>query len=153
MKEIPLTRGLVALIDDEDYAAVSKFKWHAQWSRRTFYAKRRDGDKHVALHQILIPGVLQIDHRDGNGLNNQRSNLRSATAGENSRNRGPNKNNASGWKGVSWYKAGRKWRATIYVQGKNRLLGSFDDSVEAAKAYDAAARELHGQFARLNFPI
>ena len=93
-----------------------------------------------------------IDHIDGNGLNNQENNLRYSTHSQNMSNRGLDKNNKSGFKGVSWYQPSQKWQVKIAVQGKQKHLGYYSDIEEAARAYDAAAKELHGEFAWLNFP-
>lgn len=151
MKKVPLTQGLFALVDDEDYNTISKFKWCAHRPRNVTYASARIGHKMVYLHRFLMPWIPRIDHYDGNGLNNQRSNLRSATRSENGCNRGRNKNNISGFKGVSWFKKTNQWRARIGLDGRDRLLGYFDDPTAAAKTYDKAARRLHGKFAHTNF--
>lgn len=156
MKKIPLTQGLFALVDDADFEAVSKFKWHAKRDRKQFYATRKipkksGGQKTVWLHGFLMPGI-RVDHIDGDGLNNQRANFRDATLSQNSCNRGPNKNNTSGFKGVNWAKKVNKWHAKIMLTGRRYHLGYFNSAAEAARAYDAAALKLHGDFAYLNFP-
>lgn len=107
-------------------------------------------------HHILgtkpIRGVCYIDHIDNNTWNNQRDNLRLCNNSENLCNRGVNSNNKSGYKGVYWRKHRQKWEAEINKDGKRYCLGFFDDPIEAAKVYDAKARELHGEFAYQNFP-
>ena len=103
------------------------------------------------MHAFLT-GYERTDHRNGDGLDNRRSNLRDATAGENSRNTRVHLDSASGLKGVSWYKRSRKWRAHIHVGTKQQHLGYFATAEEAAHAYDDAARELHGEYATVNFP-
>ena len=155
--ELPLTQGKVALIDDCDVEQ-AEYKWCALKNGHTFYVVRcewliKNKQKTISLHrEILKPGPgLQVDHVDGNGLNNRRSNLRIATGGENSRNQRLAKNNISGYKGVRW--EANKWRARIMLNDKLKHLGYFTDPIEAAKAYDKAAVELFGEFARLNFPI
>lgn len=157
MKRIPLTRGMEALVDDEDYArAMSAGPWFACRGRDTFYAQRntrRADGRHTsqALHKFLT-GWQRTDHINRDGLDNQRENLRETTNAENLRNRGRQKNNASGFKGVSWHKGRGKWQAQIRANGQTRALGRYVDPVEAAHAYDEAALELHGEFAALNFP-
>jgi hypothetical protein len=98
------------------------------------------------------PEGLQVDHEDGNGLNNQRSNLRIASPTQNQGNARRRKDNTSGYKGVSWYRRTNKWKAHIRVDKKLRHLGYFIDLTDAARAYDAAALEHFGEFAHLNFP-
>ena len=95
---------------------------------------------------------MKIDHIDGDGLNNRRANLRHCTNQENCRNQGLARNNRSGFKGVSWYPNSGKWVATIWDGKRKVFLGYYADPVEAARAYDAKARELFGEFARPNFP-
>jgi hypothetical protein len=156
-REIPLTQGLVALVDDQDYELVTAAgKWRASVEGRRVYAKRDvrrpDGARtSQRLHQ-LITGNELTDHRNGDGLDNRRTNLRPASKGQNGANRGPNSNNKAGFKGVSWDKVNRRWRAQIQVDGKIRNLGRYGTPEGAALAYDAAAREYFGEFAALNFP-
>ena len=157
MKKIPLTQGKFALIDDKDFELVGQHNWHAVKDRKTFYACtkiREDNGKQATLrmHRLILDssGGLDIDHRDSNGLNNRRSNLRACTHQENSRNQRP-KRGSSKYKGVSWNKQRNKWQTHITINGKVRYLGRSVDEVEAAKAYDEAASELFGEFAYLNF--
>jgi hypothetical protein len=98
------------------------------------------------------PGHLVCDHINRHGLDNRKKNLRNCTKGENNLNQGGERNSASKYKGVYWKKDTKKWAACIKKGGKRKHLGYFDDEAEAAKAYDDAARRLHGQFAGLNFP-
>lgn len=153
MKEIVLTQNKVAWVDDADFAEVSKYKWHAYKHRNTYYAARGiriNGKKtSMRMHQFLCG--KGADHKDGNGLNNTRSNLRPATSQQNSSNRGVQRNNTSGFKGVYWDKQTRKWRARIMINGKSKSLGLHINSEDAARAYDAAAKRLFGEFARCNF--
>lgn len=156
MKEIKLTQGKVALVDDDDFERVNAFKWQAFKNYQTWYARRNEGTsprKNVRMHQYIL-GVKgkasQVDHCDGDGLNNQRSNLRIATMMQNQANRGPQRNNTSGFKGV--YKHEGNWRAQIKYKGEKISLGAYPDPAEAARAYDRKARELFGEFAWQNFP-
>jgi len=158
-KRVQLTQGFVALVDDEDYAAVvaaGPWQLHRRDSRSTHYARRgvtkeSGGRTTQSLHQFLT-GWAITDHINGDGLNNCRSNLREATHAENMRNSRRRVDSTSGFKGVSWESYTSKWRAFISIDGKRRFLGRFSDPEEAARAFDAAAIEVHGPFARLNFP-
>jgi hypothetical protein len=158
MKEIPLTKGCVALVDDEDYEELSKYKWYA-WGgivSRTAYAqrniKRMDGNTTIFMHRsiVIVPHGMVIDHIDGNGLNNQRSNLRICTRSENMRNQQLHRNNTSGFKGVGWDAKRGFWKASIKIEGRQVHLGTFHDKRKAADAYDNAAELHHGIFARKN---
>jgi hypothetical protein len=154
-KEISLTQGYVAIVDDEDYDRVAAFKWSADVKRNTVYAKRTirlDGRKMTLRLHAFLTGLPYVDHRDGNGLNNTRANLRQATNAENQRNRGLQSNNTSGYIGVSFDRARCAWYAHIKADTVMRNLGHHATPEEAARVRDAAARELHGEFARLNFP-
>jgi|SRR5215469_15056640 len=164
MKEIALSQGKVALVDDEDYARVSAFKWCASVGRHTWYALRRikgTGQPGITqkLHQFLLDRK-HVDHINGNGLDCRRSNLRPSTVSQNAFNRGKNKHyNTSGFKGVTIKRAGQQRRkitayvATIKANRSSTIyLGIYSTADAAARAYDCAARRLHGEFARLNFP-
>lgn len=150
--EIPLTQGRVALIDDEDLPLVSGRKWNALKRNHTFYAActARAGEvgiTSILMHRLILsatPGQL-VDHADGNGLNNQRSNIRLCTTHQNSVNRKP-LGKHSQYKGIRITPSGT-WQAAI---GREHL-GTFLDERDAAKAYDDAARARYGEFARLNF--
>ncbi len=162
MQEIPLTQNQVAIIDDEDYERVSKYKWCAQkivqkW-RTFYYAKRafkQDG-KHttIHLHRFLMnpPPGMQVDHKNGNTLDNRRSNLRLATCAQNQRNRRKKGGGLWQYKGVNYVAERRKHLAVISKNGVRYRLGGFNTAEEAARAYDAKAKELFGEFAYLNFP-
>jgi hypothetical protein len=154
VRYIPLTQGKYAIVDAGDYERVSRYKWCLSRTGKQLYAQRRTGGKTIRMHQFIMnpPKGMVVDHIDGNGLNNRRSNLRICTRPENTRNRRVNPNTSTGFKGV-WRdkKTGKCW-AQIYFEGKPIRLGSFATAVEAARAYDRKAIELFGQFARLNFP-
>jgi HNH endonuclease len=158
MEKIKLTRGQVALVDDEDFEMLNMHKWFAVpagKNGRTFYAARRiwNKDKNrqegMWMHRLLAktPKGFHTDHIDGNGLNNQKSNLRVCTNSQNQFNKGKSKRNSSGYKGVSWFKHGKLWDVRISVNKKSVHVGYFHDIEEAHKAYTEAAKKLHGQFA------
>jgi hypothetical protein len=154
--EIPLTQGKVAIVDECD-AHLAAFRWHACRDGRTWYAKRAkwaDGrSRTVILHREIlgVPRGVQVDHVNGNGLDCRRANMRPATGAENTRNYRTPSHNTSGYKGIIRRKNGR-WQACIRYCGKRTYLGRFGSAEEAARAYDAAALRLHGEFARINFP-
>lgn len=163
MKEIPLTHGMVTLVDDEDYERLSKWKWHAQRSTHgghvQYYAVRTDDkgrSRKLRMHREILgahPGQ-QVDHRrPADTLDNRRENLRFATSRENKRNaRKRLTPTSSRYKGVSWDAENGKWRACTTTNSKILNLGRFASEEEAARAYDRAAREQFGEFALLNFP-
>lgn len=154
MKTLPLTRGAVALIDDSDLEFLNQWKWTAFNCSGKLYAARKENRRLIFLHRFLM-GVeddLQVDHWDGCSLNNQKSNLRVSNQSQNMGNRRMSKNNSSGFKGVSkrQRKDGVAFHAVIGHNGKAKHIGAFRTPEEAAKAYDDAAVEQWGQFARTN---
>lgn len=157
-KEIPLTQGQVSLVDDEDFEWLNQWNWFAMARRQTFYA-RREGKTlfgrrtAIFLHRVIMdaPKGMQVDHINGDGRDNRRSNLRLATNAENCRNRQLPSVNTSGYKGVVFKSEFGKWRATIGVNSSRIHLGYFESPIEAARAYDEAARKYFGEFARTNF--
>ena len=167
MRKIPLTRGKFALVDDADYEWLSQWKWHALKSVRKgetkFYACRhggygRNSGVYIYMHRLIMdaPPERSIDHADTDTLNNQRENLRFATHFENMANKKKQtvKNGlpvTSRYKGVNLDKRRGRWNAEIRKGNKKTWLGSFLSEVDAAKAYDAAAVRLHGEFCSINF--
>lgn len=164
--EIPLTQGQIAIVDDYD-ADLAQFKWHASFSPA--YA---NGGKFVAarniapingkyprelMHRVILSRILgrpllrseHVDHKNLAPLCNVRSNLRLATRSQNQMNTDLHANNTSGYRGVSWDKSSKKWQSRIYINGKSRYLGHFNDPAEAYAAYCKAALEFHGEFANL----
>ena len=152
MKTIQLTQGRVATVDDEDFTTLSQYSWCYQKSKtsKTGYAAARVDGKVVRMHRFLMgfPKDLEVDHRDQNGLNNQRENLRLATSSNNKMNISRRADNTSGHKGVFYRKDTGRYQAFIRKNGKRTTLGCFDTAEEAAIAYECAARRLHGEFAR-----
>jgi len=122
-------------------------------SNCTFYAVRADGNTKTSMHREIMnaPKGLDVDHIDGNGLNNRKSNLRLCTHAENVHNSRPMRNGSSKYKGVCWHKTYKKWYSSIGKTGKRFYLGRFDNEIDAALAYDKKAKELFGEFAYLNF--
>jgi hypothetical protein len=159
-KRLSLTQGKVALVDAKDFEHLMQWNWYAhyhkghdRWEARR-NSSRLDGERRVIrMHRYLLgePEGVEIDHKNGNALDNRRVNLRVCTTSQNQMNRGTQKNNSSGFKGVSFNRNAGKYTATIRKQGKLYYLGLFEDPEEAARAYDRKARELHGEFAKLNF--
>jgi hypothetical protein len=155
MKEIPLTQGKVAIVDDEDFKFLSQWKWHVlrhRWKHgETWYARRGRG---IMMHNVIagIAGIPNVDHQDGDGLHNWRSNLRPCTRSQNQGNRRKRAPGSSRYKGVSWIQSKRLFRVGIRQHGKSIHLGYFKDELEAASAYDSAATKQFGEFALTNFP-
>lgn len=160
---IPLTKGKFAIVDAADYHLVSQYRWRAREKRRTFYALAEFNDAsgkqiHLRMHRVILgitdPKVF-CDHRDGDGLNNRRSNLRQCTDTQNKQNsRRRIGNLTSRFRGVSLKRESGRWRAAIGGGAKRTklYLGTFKSEEEAARVYDAAALKHFGEFARLNFP-
>lgn len=162
MKEIQLTQGKVAIVDDEDYKYLNQFKWHFSERKKggQSFAGRQPSRKlpgprrTIVMHREIMDAQkgMQVDHINHNTLDNRKCNLRLCNNQENLRNKRINQNkNKSGFKGVSWYKPSSKWRAEIMVSKKNIYIGYFKNPIEAALAYDEKARELFGEFAYTNF--
>ena len=155
-KTIGLTQGFETIVDDQDFEWLSKSKWYTKRGRKLFYARHKErGKKHqkeVLMHRLILnaPQGMQVDHINGDGLDNRRSNLRLATNSQNLKNQGPHKDNCSGFKGVYWDKRAHKWRAQIRTDGKKTGLGYFTLKEDAARAYNDAASKAHGTFAWLN---
>ena len=153
MKEIKLTQGQVALVDDSDYESLNAFKWYAMKNGNVFYAVRNitvNGKQIKILMHCDILGGKGIDHIDHNGTNNQRYNLRFATQSENNMNQRKRANTSSKFKGVTWDKKTGKWVAHIKINGKLKYLGLFKNEIDGAKAYNAKAIEHFGEFANIN---
>jgi hypothetical protein len=164
MKEIPLTKGRVATVDDEDYVRFCKEKWHIGHEGRTGYAVRmssmKGGNKQRTIymhreiwksHYGAIPENMEIDHIDGDRLNNQVANLRLCTHSQNCQNQyRTHLTHSSKFKGVTWFKANKRWGAQINNKGHLTHLGLFDTEEEAALAYNRKAIEWFGEYANIN---
>ena len=152
-RDIVLTKGRVARVDDEDWEWLSQWRWHYN----NGYAMRNVGPhsdrRRILMHRLILntPEGVDTDHIDRDRLNNTRANLRICTDSQNIANRPASRNNKSGYKGV-WYDARRKkWQATIERNRRKYHLGAHATPEEAARAYDTAAREFWGEFAWVNF--
>lgn len=158
---VPLTQGYESIIDAADVPLVEGRNWYAHirlasnGSIRTVYAMTNtslgSGKKTaVLLHRVIMspPDGMEVDHIDGSGLNNRRSNLRNATDGENMHNQRIHCNNTSGFKGVSWDASRNKWQAKISVNRRTVHLGRFGTADAARDAYDEASERYHGSFGR-----
>lgn len=157
-REIKLTQGQFALVDAKDYGRIASHKWYAAWAPNTqsFYAHSKiqteRGQRDIYMHRVILGldfgDKRHGDHINQNTLDNRRCNLRIATIQQNMCNRGKNRNNTSGYKGVMWRSDISKWRAQIRVDRKLISLGSFSTAEDAHAAYCAAADRLHGDFAK-----
>ena len=160
MKQIPLTRGKFAIVDDADFEKLNRYNWYAFRSYgNTFYAVRSiclpNGKwRLIFMHRVILNleygDKRQGDHRNNNSLDNRRDNLRICTNRQNSQNSRPNKSCTSVYKGVSWSKDRHKWVAQIKTQDKQTNLGRYVSEIEAARAYDVAAIKCFGEFAHTN---
>lgn len=167
-KKIPLTQGLYALVDDKDFERVNQYKWYALKHGRTFYAVRhltlRSAKESretglprqalVRMHRFIMnaPDGVEVDHKDHNGLNNQIINLRFCMHEQNVLNQLPQVGKSSQYRGIYWNKQKGKWVTLIGYNEKRIYLGAFNAEEDAARAYDAKAKELFGEFAYSNLP-
>lgn len=150
-KRSDFKRQWLVMVDDEDYNYLNQFNWQVDKNSCVSTHTNSLLDSRLIHRVIMKPPVgVEIDHIDGNRLNNQKSNLRFATSSQNKINRGARKDNCSGYKGVSWHKQRNRWTARIMVNGKYKHLGLFTDILEAAKAYNHNAFKHYGEYAWLN---
>lgn len=147
------TKTKYTLVDDADYDWLSKFTWYENYKSKASYAVTSVGGKLIPMHQMLMPNPptgLTPDHKDRDGLNNQRENLRWATDSQQNINRRTYANNTSGYRGVSFDKKRKLWQAYIREDGVMKGLGRFRTRDMAARAFNEAAKRLYGEFAVLN---
>lgn len=153
MKEIKLSKGMVAMVDDSDFEWLNQWKWHALKGRNTHYACTGSGKTgYRYMHRIIMnaPSGMDVDHMDGDGLNNQRQNMRVCTRSQNIQNSRKSKRGKSEYKGVACV-VRNYFTAQINHDGKLHFLGYFSTQEDAARAYDLAALELFGENAKINF--
>lgn len=151
MKQIPLTQGKFALVDDADFGELTKFKW--AYCRYAYRREYRNGKgKTLYMHRVILntPEGMDTDHINRDKLDNRRANLRICTHSQNEANTDLRRNNTSGFKGVSFHRQTKKWEAKIMCNRQKVHLGLFNNIVLAALAYNAAAKKYHGGFALLN---
>lgn len=151
-KKIKLTQRQHTLVDEADYEHLNQFKWHYTADG---YAARRDKAqnwKYVYMHRVITNPIekLEVDHINGDKLDNRRSNLRTCSKSQNGANKTKQSNNTSGYKGVTWNRRDKLWLARININRKSFHLGVYIDKNDAARAYNRAAVEYHGKFAKLN---
>ena len=151
MKEIPLTQGKFAIVDDADFEWLNRRKWFARFCKGHWYAY--SGHSQILMHRLIMncPKGKEIDHWNNNGLDNRRANIRECSHSQNMANK-PGRSKISKYKGLVYHKLAHKWRARIRCNYRCFHLGLFDSEINAAKAYDKKAKELFGEFAYLNFP-
>jgi hypothetical protein len=153
MAEIPLSKGKVAIVDDELYEYLSQWKWFYHKNGYAMRSYRENGKyKKERMHRSVLraPDGYDVDHINGDKLDNRKSNLRSATRSQNNYNKSVQRNTTSGFKGVSWSKQRNKWRSRIFVDKREMHLGFFEYKIDAAMAYNEAALKYHASFANLN---
>lgn len=155
MKEIILTKSRVAMVDDDDFDLVSRYKWFCSVQKNTCYAKSRiDGNTIIFMHRLIMDVTdpkIEVDHKNHDGLCNLKANLRVCTHQQNMHNQKLSKISTSGFKGVNWDKTRNKWKCKIKFNGIWKNIGRFTNKEDAARAYDLKAKELFGEFARTNF--
>lgn len=151
-REIPLSRGKVAIVDDEDYEWLMQWRWSYD-GRVAFRGGRKyEGRKNISMHRVITNAQpnQDVDHINGDPLDNRKANLRCCAHAENQRNRKKQAGTASTYKGVWWRKDVQRWAAGIMINQKQIHLGFFDSELDAARAYNSAALKYFGEFARLN---
>lgn len=162
-KKVKLSNGMEALVDEEDYDFINQYRWYGLlgYAAHGFYTlgssskeKPHGIVRTYYMHQLILkaPKGFQVDHINGNRLDNRKSNLRICTPGQNIINKSKQTNNTSNYKGVTRQKASRKWQAIIGFNRRKLHLGFYQNKIHAAMAYDMAAKDLHGEFVNLNFP-
>lgn len=152
--QLALTKGMVALVDHDDFHLVSEYNWYAHKGGSGVYAATTvtelDGKRlMIRMHRLILgttDSKIYVDHINGDGLDNRRSNLRVCSHADNVKNRRNQQNNQSGFKGVSWHTTNKRWQAQIRSNGKRTHLGYYSSPQDAHAAYCDAAKKYHGAF-------
>lgn len=152
MKQIPLSQGKFALVDDDVFEYLMQWKWYFEGRYARMTNKSRRGNESRYMHKIILQTKkgFDIDHINGNKLDNRRCNLRQASRTQNILNRPMQTNNKTGFKGVHYDRSRCKFKADIGINGKSKFIGRFNTAIEAAKAYNEMAKKHYGEFALLN---
>lgn len=163
MKYIQLKHNLQAIVDDEDYEYINQWRWHsyngyavrAMRMKSSEYGKKDGKYVTVKMHRLIVNASKdkEVDHINGNPLDNRKTNLRLVTSQQNKWNQKTKTNNTSGFKGVSLFKdrfRSKPWRAYIVIDNKQKSLGVYESKLEAARAYNEGAKKYFGEFARFN---
>lgn len=152
MKLVGLTQYKYAIVDDEDYHRLIKRNWSYAGGYAVTKIRTEEGYTTLAMHKMLMNPQkgFDVDHINHNKLDNRKCNLRICTRSQNKQNQAKQKNNKSGFKGVSWHNKLNKWQALIMVDRHLRHLGYFDEIEDAARAYNLAAKQYHGDYSVLN---
>ena len=152
--EIQLNKGIITIVDDEDFEYLNQWKWYLLKSKTNYYAIRtsKPENKLIQLHRVVIQAKQGeiVDHVNGDKLDNRKINLRICTKAQNNQNRKTSKLNKSGYNGVSWCIRNKKWVTQIQYENKKIHIGYYIDLIDAAKAFNDAAKKYHGEFAKLN---
>jgi hypothetical protein len=150
-KQIQLTKGMFAIVDDDDYERLSQHKWRVSGRYAGRWLDKKNEQVSLMHREIAQPpSGMVVDHINGDGLDNRKTNLRVCTHSQNLMNSVKHCKSSSRFKGVTFRKNRQHWNVRVRFQGKCIEVGSFDDEIEAARAYNAAAIKYHGEFARLN---
>lgn len=152
MANIELTKGYSTIVDDDDFEWLNQYSWYADRCDNNYYVSARINGKKTRMHRFILsaPIGILVDHINTNTLDNRRSNLRLATKSQNDMNRRKQHNKSSIYKGVRLIKKNKHWSAQIKLNGQVQHLGTYTDEVAAAQAYNNAAINLFGEYARLN---
>ena len=155
MKKIILNNGETTLVDDNDFDYLNKWVWHVNikgYVERSTWARGKGRTTTIRMQRVIMnpPANLQVDHINGNKLDNRQSNLRLATNSQNQANTNKRRDNTSGYKGITFYPRNNKWGARLQVNGIRKWLGLFDDIQEAKNIYNKAIRQYFGEYAKEN---